>query len=289
METTTFDSFQDGEERVLFDFVEKLPERGSWGKKCRYLRTGYRGFLRFFKYFRALQIKCSLISKENGKIVGFAVAVYNPRWISELSKRYQCKIEKRAHILGIAFNEGRKDIFNGLVKRLAAYFSKKGIKGMEYPSFGNVCLTTATDVLTPENIDALVIFREAGFRISDCYYSMRLDLENHLIKKENQGKRTHFLVRTRSLEIVGKNQALGKISWAPIQDDRTSIQVSVKSAHRGRGLGSALLSEALQHLRNEGVKTVELGADGNNLAALRLYRKFGFEVTKTHLYLMMPC
>jgi ribosomal protein S18 acetylase RimI-like enzyme len=257
METTVCHSIQDGEERALFDFAENLPERGSWGKKTRFLHIGYRGFLRFFRYFRAFQTKCSLISRENGKIVGFEVAVYNSRWISGLSKRYQCKIEKRAHILGIAFKEERKDILDDLVKTLATYFSTKGIKSMEYPSFGNVCLTTATDVLTPENVDALVMFREVGFRISDCYYSMRLNLETHPAKHEHQRKRMHFHAGLRSLEIVSQNQALGKITWEPIQHGRTSIGVSVKLAHRRKGLGTALLSEALHHLKDKGVKSVD--------------------------------
>lgn len=289
MKEIVFRSLKEGEEGALFDFAEHLPERGYWGKKTRYLRTGRQGFLRFFKYVRGFQLKCLLVAKENGKIVGFAIAVHNPRWTRELAKRYQYKIEKRAHLLGIAFNEGRKDILNGLVKRLSAYFSKRGIKGIEYPTFGNVCLTTATDVLTPENVDALIMFREAGFRISDCYYSMKLNLESNLSKSEHKRERTHFHVGDRCLELVRKSQMLGKITWEPIQNGKTSIGVFVKQAYRGKGLGTALMAETLHHLRNEGVKAVELGVDGNNLPALKLYREFGFEVYVTHFYLIMPC
>jgi hypothetical protein len=289
VEETVFRLLKEGEERALFEFAEGLPEKGSWGKKTRYLRTGYERFLRFFKYVRAFQPNYSLLAWENGKIVGFVTAIYSPRWNRELSKRYECKIEKRAHVLAIAFNEGRKDILNGLVKRLSLCFSKEGIKGIEYPAFGNVCLTTATDVLKPENVDALVVFREAGFRISDCYYSMRLKLESHTSKNGNRRKGLHFHVGNRRLELIGKNHVLAKIIWDPIRNGKTSIGVFVKQAYRRRGLGTALMTEALRHLRKRGVKSVELGVDGNNLPALKLYRKFCFEVYETQFYLMMPC
>ena len=289
MEERVFRLLKEGEERALFEFAEDLPERGYWGKKTRYLRTGYERFLRFFKYVRAFQPNYSLLAEENGRIVGFVTAIYSPRWNRELSKRYECKIEKRAHILAIAFNEGRKDILNGLVKKLSVCFSKEGIKGIEYPTFGNVCLTTATDVLKPENVDALVVFREAGFRISDCYYSMRLKFESHTSKNERQRKRTRFHVGNRRLEVIRKNQVLAKITWDPIQDGKTSIGVFVRQAYRRKGLGTALMAEALRLLRNKGVKSVELGVDGNNLAALKLYRKFGFEVYETQFYMIMPC
>ena len=276
------------EERALFDFAEDLPQMGPWGKKTRYL-TDYKRFLRFLKYARAFQLKRLLVAHESGKIVGFAIAVHNPRWIGELAKRYGCKIEKRAHILGVAFNEGRKDILCRLVADLSAYFSKEGIKGIEYPAFGNVCVTTATDVLTPENVDALVMFREAGFRISDCYYSMKLNVESKLSKNEQQRKRIHFRVRGSRLELVRNSQILGKVTWDPIQNGKTSIGVFVKRAYRGKGIGTALMAETLHYLKNEGVKSVQLGTDGNNLPALKLYRKFGFEVSTTQFYVMMPC
>lgn len=289
MVETIFRPLKKGEERALFDFAEDLPERGSWGKKTRYLRTGYQRFLRCMKYVQAFQLKYSLAAEENGKIVGFAIAVHNPRWTRELAKRYRRKIEKRAHILGIAFDEGRKDILKGLVRRLSVYFSRMGIWDIEYPTFGNISLTTATDVLTPENVDALVMFREAGFEISDCYYSMRLNVENHLSMTERKRKGMHFHVENRRLELCWKNQTVGKITWDPLQDGKTSIEVFVEQAYRRKGLGTELLGEALHCLRNKGVKLVKLGVDGNNLAALKLYRKFGFEVYVTHFYLRMPC
>jgi ribosomal protein S18 acetylase RimI-like enzyme len=289
VEETVFRPLKEGEEGALFTFAEGLPEKGSWGRKTRYLGAGYERFLRFFRGARAFKPNHSLVAVENGKIVGFIIAIYSPRYNRELSERYECEIEKRAHILGIAFDEGRKDILYGLVTKLNSYLRSEGIKNIEYPSFGNVCLTTATDVLTPENVDALLMFREAGFRISDCYYSMRLNMESHPSKKGRLGKGLHFKVGNRRSELIDKNQVLAKITWDPIQDAKTTIRVFVKKAYRKKGLGTALMVETLRHLKNRGVKCLELGVDGNNQAALKLYRKFDFEVYKTHFYLMMPC
>ncbi len=53
-------------------------------------------------------------------------------------------------------------------------------------------------------------------------------------------------------------------------------------------MGSALMARALQKLKADGVKTLELGVDGNNLAALKLYRKFRFALSKTHFYILLP-
>jgi ribosomal protein S18 acetylase RimI-like enzyme len=144
-------------------------------------------------------------------------------------------------------------------------------------------------VLTPENVDALLMFRRAGFRISDCYYSMRLNIGSHPSKNEHRRKGLRFHVGNRRLEVIGKSQVLAKITWDPIQDGKTSIGVFVRQAYRRKGLGTALMAESLLHLKNSGANSVELGVDGNNLVAMRLYRKFGFEVYETHFYLMMPC
>lgn len=50
----------------------------------------------------------------------------------------------------------------------------------------------------------------------------------------------------------------------------------VVSSHRGRGIGSALLSEALRWARSYGIERVELTVYPHNEAAIALYRRFGF-------------
>jgi len=279
---------KDGNQR-FFDFAKNLPDRDFWGKKGGFLRGDFEKFLKFLEYIEPFQPRCFLVAEEDNKLVGFVVAVYNPEWVSELSERFGHDVEKRAYILGIAFAQRRNDVLKALTAELTDYFYKNGIQSVEYPTLGNICLTTGTDVLTPENVDALIMFREAGFKISECYYSMKLDLDKYKYNQEHPIKEEAFRLKERSIEIVRENEVLGKITWDPIENEKTSIDIEVKRASRGKGLGTALIERALHLLKTKGIKQVELGVDGNNLAALKLYRKFGFQVCATHFYINAPC
>lgn len=278
-------SLREDEHKRFFDFARNLPENDFWGKKGRYLRGDYGKFKEFLDYIEPLDPKCFLVAEKDERFVGFVVAVYNPKWVRELSERYGYKVRKRAHVLGIAVAKGRQDVLAALTCRMMSWLHQRGILDAEYPTFGNVCLTTGTDILTPENLEALTIFREAGFRISDCYHSMKLDLTRKHRNKSSIKELT-FHQRETSIEILDGNEVLGTIKWDPIENGRTSIDVYVAPAHRGKDLGTALMGKALQRLETEYVKEIELGVDGNNLPALKLYRKFGFTVFKTHFYLI---
>jgi RimJ/RimL family protein N-acetyltransferase len=50
----------------------------------------------------------------------------------------------------------------------------------------------------------------------------------------------------------------------------------VVSSHRRRGIGSALLAEALRWARSYGIERIELTVYPHNGAAIALYRSFGF-------------
>lgn len=201
-------SLREDEKRRFFEFAESLPDRDFWGKKGSLLRGDFERFQKFFEYIKPFQLRCFLVAEEDNKLVGFVVAVYNPMWISDLKERYGYDVDKRAYILGIAFVQRRKDVLKVLTHELTNYFSKKEVKSVEYPTLGNVCLTTGTDVLTPENMDAFIMFREAGFKISECYYSMKLDLDSYKHNKEYPTEDGTFRFKERSIEIV---QATGNV------------------------------------------------------------------------------
>ncbi len=63
--------------------------------------------------------------------------------------------------------------------------------------------------------------------------------------------------------------------WGAIQN------LGVTPAHRGRGLGSALLLRALHGFRFYGISHAFLEVTAENDAALRLYRRLGFRKMKT--------
>jgi ribosomal protein S18 acetylase RimI-like enzyme len=57
--------------------------------------------------------------------------------------------------------------------------------------------------------------------------------------------------------------------------------VSVVPDHAGRGIASALLSEAIRRARTAGMRRIALEVDAANGGALRLYQKHGFEATSS--------
>jgi RimJ/RimL family protein N-acetyltransferase len=55
-----------------------------------------------------------------------------------------------------------------------------------------------------------------------------------------------------------------------------TLGMFVVRSHRGRGIGTALMDEALGWARSFGIERVELTVYPHNEAAIALYRKFGF-------------
>ena len=56
-----------------------------------------------------------------------------------------------------------------------------------------------------------------------------------------------------------------------------TLGMFVVAARRGRGIGTALMQEAIRWARERGVERVELTVYPHNEAAIALYRLFGFE------------
>jgi len=270
----------------FFQFTKTLAETDFWGKKGRYLRGDLERFQEFLDYIKPFKPKRFIVAKENKRFVGFVAAAYNPAWMAELKRRYGYDVEERAYILGIAVVRRRVDILKALTDEMIDYFSKKGVRVAEYPTLGNVCLTTGTDVLTSENVDSLMLFREAGFKISECYYSMNMNLDSYEPGTRSPSRGITFHHEEGKIEILKRDKILGKVTWNPIENGETDIGIYVEPAHRGKGFGAALMAKALEKLKADGAKVIELGVDGNNLPALKLYRKFGFKVHKTHFYIL---
>jgi diaminopimelate decarboxylase len=62
----------------------------------------------------------------------------------------------------------------------------------------------------------------------------------------------------------------------PVNRHVATLGMAVDAAWRGRGIGSALMSAALRWARSEGLEKVSLEVYPGNVAAIALYRKFGF-------------
>lgn len=74
----------------------------------------------------------------------------------------------------------------------------------------------------------------------------------------------------------------GTIQGIVDMDDFGSIQnLGVTPAHRGRGLGTGLLSQALHGFRQAGLRRATLEVTAQNIGAVRLYQRLGFRNVKT--------
>ena len=62
----------------------------------------------------------------------------------------------------------------------------------------------------------------------------------------------------------------------PVTRHVASLGIAVSAGARGRGIGAALMVEALRWARSVGVEKVVLSVYPNNMVAIALYRRFGF-------------
>lgn len=73
-----------------------------------------------------------------------------------------------------------------------------------------------------------------------------------------------------------KGAPIAYIIGRKIPPEGEIYRIAVKSAHRRRGVGYRLLSYALKTEMGKGLETVFLEVRSRNLAAIRLYRSYGF-------------
>lgn len=80
---------------------------------------------------------------------------------------------------------------------------------------------------------------------------------------------------------VLNEQVIGYVCLRTILDITHVLNIAVLPKFRRRGVGSMLLSNALQELKQSGlkIKSVTLEVRESNLPAIRLYEKFGFKIT----------
>ena len=81
----------------------------------------------------------------------------------------------------------------------------------------------------------------------------------------------------------GDGRVVGELSLKAISPRRAvahvaTLGMSVKAAWRGKGVGRALMTAALEWAPSAGIKRVELYVYARNAPAIALYEKFGFVV-----------
>jgi len=61
-------------------------------------------------------------------------------------------------------------------------------------------------------------------------------------------------------------------------DTAELVNVAVREAHQGRGIGKALVLHAVDTARRRGYKTIEVGTGNSSVDQLALYQKCGFRI-----------
>lgn len=100
-----------------------------------------------------------------------------------------------------------------------------------------------------------------------------------------------FLVAQREGDAEGKGGLVGYIMCrveigfplvgrSPLVKKGHVISVAVEEGHRRRGIGNALMAEAMKALRSRGCSEVYLEVRVGNDPAISLYRRLGFRVSR---------
>ena len=100
------------------------------------------------------------------------------------------------------------------------------------------------------------------------FLAMQFDLQHRYYQEHHAG--AEFLILLR------KDRPVGRLYWREQGDEACLIDVSLLPAERGRGIGTALL-RLLTARADDRNKDIVLHVEPFN-PALRLYRRFGFDV-----------
>jgi RimJ/RimL family protein N-acetyltransferase len=113
-----------------------------------------------------------------------------------------------------------------------------------------------------------------GWLISDCGWRTVLDERRYLRALRRYRDAAVFVAETEE-GLVGR-LSLGRDPH-PASRHVADLGLMVAASHRRRGIGRALLDQAIKWAREVGVRKLELHVFPHNDAALALYESVGFE------------
>ena len=132
---------------------------------------------------------------------------------------------------------------------------------------------------------ALVAFLHAHAREPDFNAPLALD-EITLTREDEHDAIAAIRAQPRARWLVAEHETgelVGQLAVKPVSTRRALAHVghlgmSVRHAHRRRGIGRALLTEACAWAPTAGIKRLELAVYASNTAAIALYEQHGFVV-----------
>jgi len=139
--------------------------------------------------------------------------------------------------------------------------------------------------VVPEDAAALIDLRRAIFGESDFMlyapeeYSDSVEAMSERIDAFAQSVHSRMVLAYADSFPVGFLSAMG--SDIPRRRHVAHVVVGVSRAYWGRGVGGAMLSEALRWAPTAGISRLELGVMVDNLRAIELYQRHGFRIEGT--------
>ena len=80
--------------------------------------------------------------------------------------------------------------------------------------------------------------------------------------------------------VATDNELIGYLFISYFGNEANILKIAVDSNNRNKGIATKLLNQMFDTLKNICVENIFLEVDENNLVALGLYRKLGFEKTR---------
>lgn len=138
----------------------------------------------------------------------------------------------------------------------------------------------------PEDMEATADLAYRAFEYSRYISDPHID-EHRARFSRAEWVRNGFKGRSEAIYIAENNGAIAGFLLLKSRDNgKVGVidLIAVDPAHAGVGLGSALVAESIRHYA-EKTDTVEVGSQGKNIAAINLYSRRGFSLTKTEITL----
>ena len=122
-----------------------------------------------------------------------------------------------------------------------------------------------------------------------CYYKSFENSKVRMFLNQTNKERKQFFEETFSQKksIVGNaslalinlidNEVVGIVILQARREEAHLAILAILPDHRGKKFGTSLVKEAISRCNHLGIKTMSLGVDADNVPAVNLYSKMGFE------------
>ena len=136
------------------------------------------------------------------------------------------------------------------------------------------------DVATIDDVPRLAELLGILFEQEEEFTPDRAAQERGLRRIIDDASLGHVLVLRDEAGVIGMVSLLFSVSTALGDGVATLEDMVVAPERRGGGVGSALLTAAIEHARQAGCRRITLLTDGSNASARRFYGRHGFQLSK---------